>query len=127
MPNIDPQSIRQFSVNGQMVPEEGSRAVPLTLDFSVTGVYSLDLYNFIARNLISMVQAIFVDNSLSAAPLLINMPNSGQNIIVPPNAQAYLSVLAPNPAKFNFISSGGVVVPVTLLNYPVTNCVWKIS
>lgn len=109
------------------MPPEGSRAVPLTLDFTNVTLYVLDLQNFIARNLISMVQAIFVDNSANASPISINMPNSSQTIIIPSNAQAYMSVLAPNPAQFNFATQGGVVVPVTLLNYPVTNCVWKVS
>jgi len=110
-----------------MVPPEGSRAVPLTLDFTNQAAYTLDLQNFIARNLISMVQAVFVDNSANASPLSIVMQNSGQTIVIPPNAQAYMSVLAPNPAYFNFLTQGGVVVNVTLLNYPVTNCVWKTS
>jgi hypothetical protein len=127
MPNIDYNTLRQFSVNGQMVPPEGSRAVPLTLDFTAQVQYTLDLQNFIARNLISMVQAIFVDNSNNASPIEISMPNSGQTLIVPPNAQAYLSVLAPNPASFVFLTMGGVIIDITLLNYPVTNCVWKIS
>lgn len=127
MSNINANSLRQFSVNGQMVPPEGSRAVPLTLDFSLATQYTLDLQNFVARNLISMVQAMYVDNSANSSPLTINMPNSGQTIVFPPNAQGYLSILAPNPASFSFSSGGGVVAQVTLLNYPVTNCVWKVS
>lgn len=127
MPFINYEALRQFSVNGQMVPPEGSRAVPLTLDFTATTEYILDLQNFIARNLISMVQAVFVDNSANASPFLLNIPNSGQTLVIPSNSQAYLSVLAPNPAYFDFQTQGGVLVPVTLLNYPVTNCVWKVS
>lgn len=127
MSNIDYNQLRQFSVNGQMVPPEGSRAVPINLDFTSNVTYSLDLQNFIARNLISMVQAIFVDNSANASQLQIKMPNSGQMLVVPPNSQAYLAMLAPNPASFSFVSMGGVLVPILLLNFPVTNCVWKIS
>lgn len=127
MPFINYEALRQFSVNGQMVPPEGSRAVPLTLDFTNVVTYILDLQNFIARNLISMVQAVFVDNSNNASPLEITMQNSGQTIIIPSGSQAYMSVLCPNPAYFNFSTQGGVIVNVTLLNYPVTNCVWKIS
>ena len=71
-----------------------------------------------------MVQAVFVDNSASAAPLIVSNPITGQSIIIAPGHQAYKNVLVPNPAQLNFQSAGGVVCKIHMLNFPVTNDDW---
>lgn len=118
------QSLTFYTVNGQMLPPEGPRAVPLLLDFSQTQEYDLNLQNMQSRNFLSMVQSVFVDNSNNASPLSIAFPNTGQTIKLAPGRQGYFVVLCPNPSSVSFISAGGVVVTVFLLNYPVTNHDW---
>jgi hypothetical protein len=124
---LDQSQLRTVSINGQQVPCEGPRVVPVALDFSLTTEYDLQLQNFEARNFISMIQGLFIDNSLSASPLSIVFENSGQTIKIAPGHQAYKAVLCPNPAFISFLSEGGTSVKVLLLNFPVTNDDWATS
>lgn len=124
MSQINVGSLPFYLVQGLMVPEEGPRAVPLLLDFSAAGEYDINLQNVQSRNFISLVQALYLDNSAGGTPLTVNLPNTGQNIIIAPNRQGYRMVLCPNPAMLRFISASGVIVPVFILNFPVTNADW---
>lgn len=124
MPYINQKKLAFFSVNGQLVASEGPRAVPLLLDFSTNIEYDIDLQNVEARSFISMIQSVFVDNSGSTQPVSIIMQNTGQTIIVAPNRQGYFTVLCPNPSRMSFISTGGIMLRIFLLNFPVTNGDW---
>lgn len=124
--NLDVNQAARYSVMGAMVPPEGPRALAVGLDFSATTQYSLDLQNIQQRNFFSMLQSLFVDNSLNPSSLTINFPNTGQNLIFEAGEQAYIGVLCQNPAKLVFTSAGNVAgIVVYLLNYPVTNEVWN--
>lgn len=124
MSQINADALAFRSVNGQKVPAEGPRAIPIPLDFSIVPEYDLDLQGLISRNFISMIQAIYLDNSGNAASMSVYFPNTNQTVTIAPNRQGYRSVLCPNPAKMSFLSQGGVLVNVELLNYPVTNSDW---
>ena len=99
---FDENSLAYFTVNGQMLPAEGPRAVPLALDFSLTGEYDLNLQNIVSRGYISMIQAVFLDNSANASSLTIAFPGSSQEITIAPNRQGYFAVLCPNPPALIF-------------------------
>lgn len=123
---ISQTQLSYISVLGLTVPPEGPRSVPLPLDFTKTNQYQLNLQNMVSRNFISMIQALWVDNSQNPATLTISLPQTGQNIIFEPGEQGYVNVLSPNPPIINFLSTGNVAgVFVELLNYPVTNAVWQ--
>lgn len=121
---VNQQQAGFYSVNGQQVPPEGPRAVPLVLDFSLTTEYDLNLQNMESRNFITMIQSMFIDNSQSQVPFMVSFPNTGQTIQVAPNRQGYFQVLCPNPASMSFLSNGGAVVKVQLLNFPVSQHEW---
>jgi hypothetical protein len=101
------------------MPAEGPRCIPLTLDFTLSLAYDLDYSNMQSRNFISMVQTIWVDNSLNAAVLEVTMVGTNQVIKVPAGIQRYYTVLQPNPIKMSFASTGAVVCQVILMNFPV--------
>lgn len=102
------------------MPPEGPKCIPITLDFSVTDSYALDYSNFGQRGFLSMVQTVWVDNSLNGNTFEIEIPSIGQTVKVPANTQDYFAVMCPNPIKINFNSAGaGVVVKVLLINFPV--------
>lgn len=117
--------------NGQRPGEqEGPRAVPLVLDFTIaTGNTSvlLDMKNAQAQARMSYVQTIFVDNSLSTVPTTINVNGLSQAIIIPDSSQAYVPLLAINPPVLVCANNGNVKVPIQLLNFPLPPCVWRIS
>ncbi len=125
MISINTKSQRYYDVACLKVPCEGPRCLPLTLDFSVDPAFSINLQNTQALIKFSMVQAVFIDNSNNGNSIIVSNPFTDQSLIVPANSQAYLNILCPTPAQINFQSQGGVVVKVELLNYPVTNYVWK--
>ena len=124
---LDASGLSYYAVNGQMVAPEGPRSIPLLLDFTQTTDYEVNLQNQQARAFISMVQAVFVDNSANASPLTVTMPDSGQSIIVAPGHQGYYNVICPNPARISFSTTGDISLAVFLLNYPVTNADWPTS
>lgn len=122
--NLNASNLQFSTVKGLAVPAEGPRAVPLTLDFSAAAQYTLNLQNTQARDYISMVQAVYLDNSANASPLTVTFPASGQSITIAPNRQGYFSVLCPNPAQLVFSSAGTVLCTAILLNFPVTDADW---
>ncbi len=126
MININPKSIPFFTVTNLEVPCEGPRCLPLRLDFSLDVEYQINLQNTEALKQFSMVQSLFIDNSGNGNSLTISNPLTGQSITTGANKQAYKNVLCPNPAQLNFLSNGGVVCKVHLLNFPVTNCEWSV-
>ena len=121
---INQQALSFFTVNGQQVPAEGPRVVPVLLDFSIVTEYDLNIQNMQARNFISMVQSVFLDNSAGNTPFTVAIPGSGQKIIQSPGRQGYYQVLMPNPAQIVFSSQSGSVLRAFLLNFPSTNSDW---
>jgi hypothetical protein len=101
------------------MPAEGPKAIPINLDFTSETAYTFDYTSMQQRTFISMVQTVWVDNSLSAAVLTITIPSSQQTLKIPAGIQGYFTVICPNPVKISFGSTGGVVCQVTLLNFPV--------
>jgi hypothetical protein len=101
------------------MPGEGPKCVPIALDFTAITELRLDYQNMQARNFLSMVQTLWVDNYASAVVMSITIPGSAQILKIPAGVQGYFPVLCPNPVKMIFESTGGVVLQVSLLNFPV--------
>jgi hypothetical protein len=106
------------------MPEGGPRCLPLSLDFAASLAYTLDYGNMQQRNFMSMVQSAWIDNSLNAAVLTITVPGSNQVIKFPAGKQGYIPLLVPNPIKLEIASTGGVLVDVILLNFPIAPIIW---
>lgn len=124
---LDSNQLAFYSVNGQMVPDEGPRGVPLNLDYTDGSTdITLDIQNVVARKLITMVQAIFIDNAENPSQFQVSV-NGLPKIKIAPGWQGYIQLLAPNPAQFTFSTNGGILLNVVLLNFPVSNCIWPSS
>jgi len=82
------------------------------------------MQNVQARNFISMVQAVYLDNANGNTPLTLTMPGSGQVITLAPGRQGYFQILCPNPAVLVFTSASGALLRAFLLNFPSTNSNW---
>lgn len=123
--NIDPNSLRFLAV-GQVVEPCDYKVAPISLDFTATNQYTLNLQNMQSRDFVGMIRALWVDNGLNSSILFINNPVSNQTVQVPPLSQGYVSVLCPNPASFVFTSAGNVITQVQLLNYEITDIFWTV-
>jgi hypothetical protein len=123
--NITQQSQRTIPLERSLgMPEGGPRCLPITLDFTAAVEIVLDYTNMQQRGFFNMVQSVWIDNSTNAAVLTISSPGSGQELKIPPLKQGYLCILVPNPIVMRFASTGGTVVQVTLLNFPVSQILW---
>ena len=120
MPNISQLASGPVALERTLgIPSEGPRCVPLQLDFTSVTTLELDYGNMQARAFLGMCQTLWVDNSLSAVILRIEIPNTAQVLKIPAGVQGYFTCLCPNPIRMTFISTGGVVCQVTLCNFPV--------
>lgn len=125
--NIDQNHASVYGINNLTVPASGAKTLPINLNFANATQYNLNLQSLMSRNYIDMVQAIFVDNSLNPSSMTITSNLTSQGVVIPAYAQAYLTLLVPNPASLSFNSTGGVNVPIELLNFPVSNAVWSVN
>lgn len=111
------------------VPKEGPKSIPVQLQFNTlaTTDLDLDLLSQEQLNKFSMVQGLYVDNGRNGSTLTITIGVSQQRIDIPPNNQAYLPVLCPNPIKIHFNSAGNIDDCFChLLNFPVTALMWHV-
>ena len=128
---IDARTLNNEFVFNQMIPEEGPRALPLVIDFSVAQSFDLDLSMLQTQGRFSMLQTIFID-----AASAINLPNgdvaitiegSGQVITMAPGQQGYFSVICPNPIKLNIAGGSDTgIANIFLLNVAIPGSVWTL-
>jgi len=109
-----------------LAPKELPKALTLALDFSAETSYVIDLEHAETEARLSLVQSVFVDNSVNAEQFSLTVSISGQVLRVPASAQAYLPVLAPSGAKFiaALKAVGTGITTISFLNFPVPAAVW---
>lgn len=121
----DNQHIQNLALDNQQIPQEGSKAAPIRLDFTLADSYSLDTQNIMARGFLSMVQTLFIDMSSTDVAMTILINGSGQRLVIKGRTQGYYNVMAPSPVKMIFTCAGGPQdVLVWLINVPVPGHVW---
>lgn len=121
-PNNNLRPLRVFTA---AVPKEGPAVVPYSLDFTVQTAYNVDLSQLFNNQSVSIVQAIFADNSLNSAPLRIVVPDTQQALVWPAFSQGYLPCLQTTSFKFVVSSGGALVVQIQFMNFNVAPMVWS--
>ena len=124
--SVYPGNLRNLLLENQLIPSEGPKAIPLLLDFTSTGTYTLSLLLTEQTGFISMVQTIYIDLSNTANSLKVTIKGSGQIIKAAAGTQGYYPVLCPNPVDLQFDSTtpGDNPIPVFLINVPVAGVTW---
>lgn len=112
-----------------LIPPEGPKTVPVTLDFVSNPSIDLDFSNMMQLGYISLIQGVYIDNSQGAAAVNCITIMSDQIISCPAGYQGYFPLLCPsNQAKFTLISTGnGAVIPAFFYNMPLPAVVWSAS
>lgn len=105
-------------------PKEGPMAIPFAIDFTAQTQYVADLTYIQQAARISMIQTVFVDNSLSTVPLTIFCATTQQLIKIAPGNQAYVSVVLSNKLSLTFSSTSGLVIPCIALNIAMNTYQW---
>lgn len=107
-------------------PAKGPKAIPLTLDFTISTSFELDFLGLELQTAFEGVQTVYVDNSLNAQQLSIFCENSNQNIVLPANSCAYVTVVQPGPAKMIISTTGALKITLHLLNYEISQSIWPV-
>jgi hypothetical protein len=108
-------------------PKEGPMAVAWNVDFTANTQYVFDLTAIQQQARISMIQTLFLDNSLSSVPLFVVCATSNQSIEIPPNSQAYMPVVLTNKISVTLSSTSGRVIPIQALNIAMNAAVWSVN
>lgn len=105
------------------------KAAMIALDFVTGGatIVVLDMQIPEGAKKISAVLGLYIDNSLNGSTLQIQMDKSQQSIIVPANSQALLPILASPPEKITFTTTGGIIVPIQVLNFRPDPIIWGVA
>lgn len=106
------------------VPAEGPKVIPLALDFSTAPSFEFDIQMQLSLAQISCIQAIYVDNYDSAAPMIIELPSTQQRIVVPAGNQGFWPVLADLNGTIIFSSADTVPCRAHLLNFSAAQANW---
>lgn len=133
MPSSNNASIlTTYSIaNAQLPPGgEGPRALAVALNFTggATSAF-IDLTQQTQPPAqLSIIQGMFVDNSLGTVVLRMQQQQSRQVIAIGAGQQMYVPVLSTIPPQFNFVgannASPGIFVPVFFYNVPISPLAW---
>lgn len=121
------QNVQPMQVSAGSIPKQGPAVLPFNLQFNTYTSYSLDLRGLQQLGFVENLQAIYVDNSGNLSPLVILVSTTNQQLIVPPQSQAFLPLFVSNNLVVSFSSVGGVVVPIFPINFPVAPAVWSVN
>lgn len=116
-----------FPVYNALIPKEGPKVLPYTCNFGTNSSYVIDLQNAQASGKISLVQTVYIDNSLNAQPVTVTSNTTNQKVTAPPYYQGYFPILSQNPPRFTISSAGTVSVGIMLMNIPVQAQSWSSS
>jgi len=116
-----------FGVSNVIVPKNGPKAVPVTLDFSNDGEIDINCEMVISQGKIEYIQTLYIDNADNANPVTFVCSVTRQRVIVKARAQGYFPLLAPNPPVITVSTTqtANLIVSVFLLNVPVQAMNWQ--
>jgi len=124
-----PSSNSGQSIGNSTLPPEGPRAVPYTLDFSLTAGYTINVSDLLSSGPgkpgLSAIQGFYADNSASTTSLVITASTTQQKISVPASSQGYVPILSPTSGTITVQSAGGVVVYLDIYNVPLPAILWN--
>jgi|SRR5579859_5356215 len=130
---IQGDQLTNLALDNQQIPDEGSKAVRVLLDFSLANQYTLDLTNVMQRGFLSMIQTMFVDMSTTDVNMDVAFNGSLQTVRTKGRTQGYYPVMSPSPCKVTFTCPGGPGVDPTtgrfgitvyFFNIPIPGVVW---
>jgi hypothetical protein len=101
-----------------------AQAVPLFLDFSADTTYQLNTEGARQFSNIDRIQGIWIDNAANTSTVTITASSTTQRLIIPAQSQGYYAMLITTPTVLTFVSGGGVLVNIELINVPVVTHSW---
>jgi hypothetical protein len=108
-------------------PKEGPVTIPLNIDFTAQSSYQFDATYIQQKGYVSLLQSIYVDNSLANVPFIMQVATTNQIVKVPAYSEAYIPLPITNKLALNFSSGSGLVIPVQLMNIAINATVWSVN
>ena len=118
---------QSFGVANQSLPPL-AKCLPYVVPFDTNSstVELLDLTNIQATGNIDQIQAVFIDNSANTVSFTLRTNVLLQNIVIPPQSQAFVPVLSLKPTVLTFTAGGSSAnVPIFLINVPMPLAIWN--
>jgi hypothetical protein len=116
--------------NGECARQR-SKALFVPLDFSAAtgsngGAITIDFELIEQAHQLEFVQAVFIDNTLTAQAFSLTASISQHTLTVAAGKQAFLPIFAPEGAKYlaQLAAADAHLVKVQFLNFPVAAIVW---
>lgn len=119
-------SLAGYAVYNGLAPSKGPKAAQTLLDFSAATQIPFDLVQEQDSDDISFVQAMWVDNSLSARRLDIDVNGVPFRLSVPIGAMGMFPIIHPGHFRCTFTVSAvhAVKIPIIFLNVPMASFVF---
>ena len=111
--------VDQISVYNSIMPKEGPKAIPVTLDFSTTGTLLVDFTLPMNQKRLSAIQTLSVRNWLNAQSISVVAQGFPEPFDIAPGCDVFMPIPAQNLAKFLFTTTGNLIIPVTFWNIPL--------
>lgn len=109
-----------------LVPKDGPRVIPITVDFTTQQTWMLDLTQQTALKIVGYIQCVFVDNSQNGETISIQTQTVRQTVVIPPYSQAFVPLLLVDGPVVNLSSAGGIPIMLHFLNVPMPLEVWSV-
>lgn len=110
-----------------VAPKEGPMTIPLNIDFTAQSTYQFDATYVQQKAFLSMLQSIYVDNSLAGTPFVMQIATTNQIVRIPAFSEAYIPLPFTNKLALNFSSGSGLVIPIQLMNVAMNAFVWSVN
>jgi hypothetical protein len=115
---MDLTAVQAQNTTNYLVPSSGStHAVPISQAWPVQPTF-LDWRQFSESSFPFQPQGVFIDNTLNAQPLTINVQPVNWNVTCPANVQMMIPFPAPSGQTMN-VSSGGGQATLIFVDFPV--------
>ena len=112
-------------INLGIAPDDymGPRVCPYLLSLTANTAVTFDMVREISSGQIDNIQAVWVDNQLNSAVLVITL--DWQRLVIPIGAQGVFPVLTKNPQNVAILSTANANVQVAFINTPAPFAAWK--
>lgn len=116
----------RLGTSNMVLPPEGPKVYPFTLDFTASNEQTLDFVAQIQGGFISFVQSVLIDNRLNANELILTTEQVNFPYAIPAGKQAYMPLFVTQSALLTFRTPQALnlVVPCIVANTPVSPYVW---
>lgn len=116
-----------YPVSNVIIPQDGPKCSPASLDFSNTAIYDVDGQQLIDAGSMEYVQGVYIDNADNAVIFSLTCAVTGHRIVCPSNSQGFFSLLIPSPPKLTAraAQAAGRIVNLLFYNVPIVPNVWK--